>query len=66
MLFNQIKEINGLSKEIIKLLRNGMSNIYLKVSYHEEKVTFAKLQFSMFKKFFTRFVLGSSNPQRSH
>ena len=32
MLFNQIKEINGLSKEIIKLLRNGMSNIYLKVT----------------------------------
>ena len=31
MLFNSIKEINRLSKEINRLLSKGMSNIYLKV-----------------------------------
>ena len=32
MLFNSIKEINRLRKEINRLLIKGMSNIYLKVS----------------------------------
>ena len=32
MLFNSIKEINRLRKEINKLLRKRMPNIYLKVT----------------------------------
>ena len=32
MIFNWIKEINRLIKEIDRLLRKGMSNIYLKVT----------------------------------
>ena len=34
MLFNSIKEINRLRKEINRLLSKGMSNIYLKVNIH--------------------------------
>ena len=32
MLFNPVKEINRLRKEINRLLSKGMSNIYLKVT----------------------------------
>ena len=32
MFFNSIKEINRLRKEINRLLRKGISNIYLKVT----------------------------------
>ena len=32
MLFNSIKEINRLGKEINRLLSKGMSNIYLKIT----------------------------------
>ena len=52
MFFNPIKEINGLRKEINRLLSKGMSNIYLKVTIE----TFSKLQFSEFQKFVTRSV----------
>ena len=48
--FNSIKEINRLRKEINRLLGKGMSNIYLKVTID----TFSKLRFSGFKKFVTR------------
>ena len=47
--FNSIKEINRLRKEINRLLSKGMSNIYLKVTIE----TFLKLRFSGFKKFAT-------------
>ena len=47
--FNSIKEINRLRKEINRLLSKGMSNIYLKVTIE----TFLKLRFSGFKKFVT-------------
>ena len=36
MLFNSIKEINRLRKEINRLLSKGMSNIYLKVTIEEK------------------------------
>ena len=56
MFFNSIKEINRLRKEINRLLRKGMSNIYLKVTI--EKNPFSKRQFSKFKNFATRSVFG--------
>ena len=45
-----MKEINGLRKEINRLLSNGMSNINLKVTTE----TFSKLQFSGCKIFFSK------------
>ena len=54
MFFNSNKETNWLRKEINRLLRKGMSNIYLKVSIE----TFSKLRFSGFKKFLTRSIFG--------
>ena len=48
------KEINRLRKEINGLLRNGKSNIYLKVTTE----TFSKLRFSGWKKFVTRSDFG--------
>ena len=42
--FNSIKEIDSLRKEINGLLRNEMSNIYLKVTIE----TFLKFRFSKF------------------
>ena len=54
MLFNSIKEINRLRKKINRLLSKGMSSIYLKVTFE----TFSKLQYSVFKIFFTRSVFG--------
>ena len=44
--FNSIKEINMLRKELNRSLSKGMSNIYLKVTIE----TFSKLRFSGFKK----------------
>ena len=61
-LFNSVKEINKLRKEINRLLSKGMSNIYLKVTIEK----FSKLLFSGFKKFVARSVLGSSNSRRYH
>ena len=58
--FNSIKEINRLRKEMNRLLSKGMSHIYLKVTTE----TFSKLQFSGPKKFVTRSLLGSSNSRR--
>ena len=60
--FNSIKEINRLRKEINTLLSKGMSNIYLKVTIE----TFSKLRFYGVKKFATRSVLGSFNPRKYH
>ena len=37
MLFNSIKEINWLRKEINRLINKRMSNIYLKVTIEEKK-----------------------------
>ena len=61
-IFNSIKEINWLRKEINRLSRKGMSNICLKVTIE----TSSKLRFSGFKKFVTRSVLGSSDSRRYH
>ena len=36
MLFNSVKEINRLRKEINRLLSKGMSNIYLKITIEKE------------------------------
>ena len=36
MLFNSVKEINRLRKEITRLLSKEMSNIYLKVTIEEK------------------------------
>ena len=58
--FNSIKEINRLRKEINRLLSKGMPNIYLKITIE----TFSKLRFSRLKKFVTRPVLISSNSRR--
>ena len=58
--FNSVKEINRLRKELSRLLIKGMSNIYLEVTIG----TFSELRFSGFKKFVTRSVLGSSNSRR--
>ena len=49
MVFNSVKEINRLRKEINRLLIQGMSNIYLKVT----KLKYSKLRLSKFKKFAT-------------
>ena len=46
MLFNSVKKINRLRKEINRLLSKGMSNIYLKVTTE----TLSKLRFFGFKK----------------
>ena len=54
MVFNSVKEINSLRKEINRLSSKGMSNIYLKL----EKLTFSNLKISKFKKFVTSSVLG--------
>ena len=54
MFFNSIEEINRLQKEINRLLREEMSNIYLKFTID----TFSKLRFSGFKKFVRRSVFG--------
>ena len=51
--FNSIKEINRLRKEMNRLLSKGMSNIYLKVTIQ----TFSKLRFSGFKRFVTSHFL---------
>ena len=55
MLFDSIKEINRLRKEINRLLSKGMSNIYY---WYGEKLTFSKLRFSIFEEFVTRSVFG--------
>ena len=60
MFFNSVKEINRLRKELSRLLSKEMSNIYLKVTID----TFSELQFSGFKKFVTRSVLGNPNSPR--
>ena len=52
VIFNSIKEINRLRKEI---LSKGMSNIYLKVTIEKNYVL--KIRFLMFKNLFTRSVL---------
>ena len=52
--FNSIKEINRLRKEINRLLSKEMSNIYLKVTIE----TFSKLRFSGIKKLICRSVFG--------
>ena len=59
--FNSVKEINRLRKEINRLLSKEMSNIYLKVTIE----TFSKLGFSGFKKCSCQ-ILGSSNSRRYH
>ena len=59
-IFNSVKKINWLRKEINRSLRKEMSNICLKVTIE----TFSKLRFSGFKKFFTRSILESSNSRR--
>ena len=46
--------MNRLRKEINRLLRKGMSNIYLKVAIE----TFSKLRFFGFKIFVTRPIFG--------
>ena len=43
--FNWVKEINSLKKELSRLLNKGMSNIYLKFTID----TFSELWFSGFK-----------------
>ena len=43
--FNSVKEINSLKKELSRLLNKGMSNIYLKFTID----TFSELWFSGFK-----------------
>ena len=60
--FNSVKEINSLGKELSRLLSKGMSNIDLKVTIN----TFSVLPFSQFRKFVTRSVLGSSSSRRYH
>ena len=62
MFFNLVKEINRLRQEIERLLRKGMSNIYLNIAIER----FSKLRFSGFEEFVTRSVLGSSNSRRYH
>ena len=62
MFFNLVKEINRLRQEIERLLRKGMSDIYLKIAIER----FSKLRFSGFEEFVTRSVLGSSNSRRYH
>ena len=59
-IFNSVKKINWLRKEINRSLRKEMSNICLKITIE----TFSKLRFSGFKKFFTRSILESSNSRR--
>ena len=51
-----------LRKEINRLLRKGMSNIYLKVTIE----TLSKLRFSGIKKFITRSAFGGSYSWRYH
>ena len=61
---NSIKEINRLRKEISRLLRKEMSNVYLKILLRKTDVI--KLRFSKFKKFVTMSVFGELNSRRYH
>ena len=54
MFFNSVKEINRLRKEINRLLRKGMWNIYLKATIEKN------WRFQNFD------ILGSSNSRRYH
>ena len=56
-MFNSLKEINRLRKEINRLLIKVMSNIYLQEKLRK-KLTFSTLRFSKFNKFVTRSVFG--------
>ena len=58
--FNSVKEINRLRKQLSRLLSKRMPNIYLKVTID----TFSELRFSGFKKSVTKSVLGNSNSCR--
>ena len=56
MLFNSVKEINRLRKEINRLI---VVKYLLKSYYWWEKLTFLKLRFSKFKKFVARQFWGA-------
>ena len=66
MLFNWVKEINRLRKEINRLLSKEISNISLKVTIEEKNRGSQSFDFLGFKKFvsFAMSVLGSSNLRR--
>ena len=51
MLFNSVKEMNRLRKEITRLLSKEMSNIYLKVTIEEKSRGSQSFDFLGFKKF---------------
>ena len=63
MLFNSIKEISRLRKEIKRLLSKGMSNIYLKVAI-EKNWCSQNFDFPSLKNLSPDQFLGSSNSHR--
>ena len=65
MFFNSIKEIDGLRKEINRLLSKGMPNIYLKVA-SEKKWRTQNFDFKSLKSSSPGQFLGSSNWRRYH
>ena len=66
MFFNSIEEKDRFRKEINRLLSKGMTNIYLKVIIEGKNWCSQNFDFSGFKRFVTRSVLGSSNSRRYH
>ena len=65
MFFNSIKEMNRLRKEINRLLRKGMFNIYLKITI-EKKWQTQNFDFKSLKSSAPVQFLGSSNSHRYH
>ena len=65
MVFNPVKEINRLRKEINRLLIQGMSNIYLKVTV-EKNWSSQNFDFLSLTNLPPSKFLGSSNSCRYH
>ena len=65
MFFHAVKEINRLRKEINRLLRKGMLNIYLKVTI-EKNCRSQNFDFLSLKNLSPGQFLGGSNLRRYH
>ena len=63
--FNRIKEINGLRKEINRLLSKGMSNIYLNVSIEKNRRS-QNVDFLSSKNLSLGQFFGNSNSRKYH
>ena len=65
MFFNPIKEINRLRKEVNRLISEGLSNIYIKVTI-EKNWRSQNFDFLSLKNLSPGPFLGSSNSRKYH